>query len=153
MPKISRRHALKMGSGLVASMTILPSMAWANEPAMRAAIADMFGKTDIQDGRIKLTIPTLSESGYSVAMEAEAESPMTEDNYVRRIAIFSEKNPIPLIADYHFTPLSGRARIASNIRLGGTQHVHAIAEMSDGSLWGTSSKVFVTLAACVVLER
>jgi len=45
---------------------------------------------------------------------------------------------------------SGRARAAGKIRLGGSQIVHAVAEHNDGRLFGTSAKVFVTLAACVV---
>ena len=116
---------------------------------MDKAIKDMFGSAPIREGRIKLSIPTLSENGYSVDLKVEAESPMSDDDFVRQIAVFSERNPIPLIASYHFTPLSGRAELSSKIRLGGTQIVHAIAEMSDGSLWKTSTKVYVTLAACV----
>lgn len=151
MTPIKRRDVLRISGGVAVSLTLLPKSAWADEPAMRKSIRDMFGDKPIQDGRVTLTIPTLSENGYSVSMDVDVESPMTENDYVTKLAIFSERNPIPLIAAYHFTPASGRARIASNIRLGGTQNVHAIAQMSDGSLWRASAKTFVTLAACVVL--
>ena len=146
---IDRRRALKLGTGLI-GLTALPLKAWAEIPAMETAIKDMFGDHPIQDGRIHLKMPVLSESGYFVPIDVEAESPMTAEDYVKKIAIFSERNPIPLIATYHFTPFSGRARIESKVRLGGSQNIHAIAEMSDGQLYGTSVKVHVTLAACVV---
>ena len=147
---INRRSLLRAGGSLI-GLAALPPLAWADEPEMRAAIKDMFGERTIQDGRVILNIPPLSENGYSVSLDVEAESPMTPEDYVKQITIFSERNPIPLIAVFHFTPQSGRAYVGGNIRLGGTQSVHAIAEMNDGSLWSTSAKTFVTLAACVVL--
>lgn len=117
---------------------------------MDNSIKELFGEKPVKNEKVSLTLPTLSESGYFVPVDVEAQSPMTPDDYVKRIAIFSERNPIPLIASYNFTPHSGRARAGGKIRLGGTQTVHAIAEMSNGDLFGTSVKVFVTLAACVV---
>lgn len=128
-----------------------PSLALAKTPSVDAAIKSIFGNREINQGRMTLKLPPLAENGYSISLEVEAESPMTEDEYVKKIAIFSERNPIPLIGSFNFTPASGRARIASKIRLGGTQRVRAIAEMNDGSLWGVSTKIFVTLAACIVL--
>ena len=147
---LNRRDMIR-GTACALGLFQLPYMAWAEIADMDAAIKDMFGETPINEGRVSLTIPPLSENGYSVSLDVEADSPMTPDDYVKRIAIFSERNPIPLIAEYHFTPNSGIARLSSKIRLGGTQSVHAIAQMSDGSLWSTSAKTFVTLAACVVL--
>ena len=147
---LNRRDMIR-GTVCGLGMVQLPHMAWAEITDMDAAIKDMFGDTPINQGRVSLTIPPLSENGYSVSLDVEADSPMTPDEYVKRIAIFSERNPIPLIAEYHFTPHSGIAQLSSKIRFGGTQTVHAIAEMSDGSLWSTSAKTFVTLAACVVL--
>ncbi len=146
---MNRRKVLGMGAA-AACLTALPRQAWADKPAMAAAIKDMFGDKAILDGRISLTMPVLSESGYFVPVDVEVDSPMTPDDYVRRVALFSERNPIALMALYNFTPYSGRARVEGKVRLGGSQTVHAIAEMSDGSLYGTSFKVHVTLAACVV---
>ncbi len=150
MTVIKRRQFLRLGASAMVGLTALPFSAIAGEPEMAAAIKDLFGDKPISEGPLALKLPTLSESGYFVPVEVDAESPMTDDDYIRRIAIFSERNPIPLIASYNFTPLSGRARAAGKIRLGGSQIVHAVAEHNDGRLFGTSAKVFVTLAACVV---
>lgn len=149
-PKIKRRQFLSLGGAGLLGISLLPPNAWADVPAMAAEIKKLFGSKPILNERITLTIPILSESGYFVPVDVEAKSPMTKDDYVRRIAILSDRNPIPLIASYNFTPYSGIARASGKVRLGGTQNVHAIAEMSDGTLYGTSVKVFVTLAACVV---
>lgn len=147
--KIDRRQILRAGVATIC-LTALPRLARADVPAMDAAIKNLFGDKPVKDGQVTLKMPVLSESGYFVPIDVEAESPMTAEDYVRRIAIFSERNPIPLIATYNFTPYSGLARVEGKVRLGGSQVVHAIAEMSDGSLYGTSAKVHVTLAACVV---
>ncbi|HEY0353373.1 MAG TPA: thiosulfate oxidation carrier protein SoxY, partial [Enterovirga sp.] len=41
------------------------------------------------------------------------------------------------------------AAVSTRIRLGDSQRLTAIAEMSDGSFWSASADVIVTLAACL----
>jgi hypothetical protein len=41
--------------------------------------------------------------------------------------------------------------VNGRIRLAGTQNVHAIAQMRDGSLYRASANSFVTVAACIIL--
>jgi len=150
MQLIDRRHILRLGAGSAVGITLLPGLAWADRPAMQRAITHMFGERSVNKGRLQLSIPTLAENGYSVALDVEADSPMTRENHVKRIAIFSERNPIPLIASCNFTPQSGRAKLSTKVRLGGTQTVHAIAEYNDGTLWSASAQTLVTVAACVI---
>ncbi len=147
---ISRRTTVKSAGALAAS-ALLPSFAHAAPTEMQAAIKNMFGDGPLNTSRVSLKIPPISENGYSVPIDIDVDSPMQPDNYVKRIAIFSERNPIPLIATYHLTPRSGRARVTGRIRLGGTQSVHAIAEMSGGRLYTASARTLVTIAACVIL--
>ena len=146
---LNRRQLLLGASALVASAYALPVFGAGN--SMEASIKAMFGNSDIAEAKVKLAIPPLSENGFSVPFEVEVYSPMTEDNHVTKIAIFSERNPIPLIATYHLSPLSGRAKVNGRIRLAGTQNVHAIARMRDGSLYRASANSFVTVAACIIL--
>src|SRR4029453_6519901 len=86
-------------------------------------------------GRVKLTLPPLAESGNSVPLKVQVESPMTAADYVQSIHIFSEKNPRPTIARFHLSPRVGRAEVSARIRLAGTQQVVAVAVMNDGSCW------------------
>ena len=76
---------------------------------------------------------------------------MTEQDHVRSIQVFSEKNPFPDVARYQLNARSGRARVRTRIRLADSQSIVAVATMSDGSLWSGSAKTIVTLAACVDL--
>lgn len=146
---LNRRRLLLGGSALGVSLYAAP--AHANNNGMETAIKAMFGNSKIQDARLKLTVPALSENGFSVPFEAEIDSPMTVENYVKSIAIFSERNPIPLLAKFNLTPQSGRAKVNGRVRLAGTQNVHAVAQMSDGSLYRASANSFVTIAACIIL--
>ena len=146
---LTRRRLLLGASALGAGLYALPSFAASN--GMESAIKAMFGDREIEEARVKLNIPALSENGFSVAFEAQIDSPMTTDDYVTSIALFSERNPIPLLAKFDFTPLSGRAKVNGRVRLAGTQNVHAIAQMSDGRLYRASANTFVTVAACIIL--
>lgn len=111
-----------------------------------------------QAGRVKLRLPALAESGNSVRLTVQVESPassrssknpMTAETYVERIHIFSEKNPRPVIARFSLGPRTGRAEVSTRIRLAGTQQVVAVAVMNDGSAWLATAEVVVTAAACV----
>jgi sulfur-oxidizing protein SoxY len=113
------------------------------------AILDTTKGAQVKPGKIKLQIPRLADNGNSVAVKLAVESPMTLNDYVRGIYLFSEKNPRPVIARFHLTPECGRAEITTRIRLAGTQRVVAIAELSDGSYWSDVAEVAVTLSACL----
>ena len=102
-----------------------------------------------QVGRVSLTLPTLAESGHSVRLRVRVESPMTPQAHVKRIHIFSEKNPRPIIARFSLGPRAARAEIHTRIRLAGTQQVVAVAVMNDGTAWMASAEVVVTAAACI----
>ena len=100
-------------------------------------------------GRVTLTLPTLAESGNSVRLKIQVESPMTAEAYVESIHILSEKNPRPVIARFSLGPRAGRAEVSTRIRLAGTQQVVAVAVMNDGTAWMATAEVVVTAAACV----
>lgn len=147
---LNRRTLLTVGAGtvLIASS---PLRSFAAQADLEQARRALFGDRPVNEGLVSLSLPPIAENGYSVPLSVEIESPMTDRDYVKRVAILSPRNPLPLIAQYHFTPQSGRAKVDTRIRLSGTQAVQAIAEMSDGSLWSGSQETVVTLAACVIL--
>ena len=147
---LSRRRFLTAGSGTVLIST-LPATAWTSSEDAVAAQRKMFGDADIQTGRVTLKLPPIAENGYSVPLSIDVESPMTPDDYVKRIAVFAERNPLPNVAEFMLGPRAGYARVKTRIRMGGTQTITAIAEMNDGALWLGTAHTVVTLAACVVL--
>ncbi len=145
---IKRREFLARGATLV-SVALAP-VAAATPGEVDLEVAGLFGDRPILPGRVTLEIPPISENGYSVPLSVEVDSPMTAEDYVKRIVLFAEENPQPNIARFELGPRAGRARIQTRIRMGGSQKVRAIAELSDGSLWSTETFSIVTLAACII---
>ena len=103
----------------------------------------------IRKGKVTVELPPLADNGNSVPLRLTVESPMTKDDYVKAIHLFSEKNPVRNMAAFYLGPRAGRAEVLSRIRLAGSQQVVALAELSDGSFWSGSAGVVVTLSACL----
>lgn len=150
-PGAMDRRTAVMGLGGLVTIGLVPKPLSATPEEMRAAIRESFDDTPIQEGKVTLKLPVLSENGNSVPMSIDVDSPMTQADHVVTIQVFSEKNPLPNIVKYYLGPRAGKAKISSRIRLADTQTVTAIAQMSDGSLWSGTAKTIVTLAACIDL--
>ncbi|MEM5516206.1 SoxY-related AACIE arm protein [Henriciella sp. AS95] len=146
---LSRRRMLALGSaGLVCAAFPLSSVAEAADADK--AIKDLFGDGELQEGRVTVDLPPIAENGNSVAIKVTVDSPMTETDYVKRIAILSPRNPIAEVAEFQLGPRAGKAEVATRIRMAGTQTIRAVAEMSDGTLWIGKASTVVTLAACII---
>jgi sulfur-oxidizing protein SoxY len=128
---------------------LLAPPARAKPEDMRAAIAAFTGGRAPGSGRVTLDIATLIDNGNVVPVAIRVDSPMTTADHVQRIALFSELNPLPDVAVFHLGPRSGRAEVATRIRLATSQTLTAIAQMNDGSLWQHQVDVIVALAACI----
>lgn len=120
----------------------------AKQPEAMEAIAKIVGSNTIRDGRVKLVIPPLVESGNLVVLKLSIQSPMTANDYVKAVHVVSEANPSPNMFTAYFTPRSGRAELTTRVRLADSQRVWAIAQMSDGSFWRGYADTLVTLSAC-----
>ena len=147
-----RREVLHLAMGLVVAPLAIVARsgsASATPESMSTAIRTFVGEAQPRSGRIKLDLPPLVENGNSVSLTVAVDSPMTPADFVRRIAIFNEKNPQPSVATFHLTPRSGRASVVTRIRLADSQKIVAIAELSDGTFWSAQADVIVTLAACI----
>src|SRR5262249_29261724 len=126
---------------------VLGGLAVARFSAAQAPASDPFapllaaftGGAAVTQGRVTLDIPALADTGNAVPLRIAVDSPMTQTDHVRRITILSEKNPRPVIATFYLGPRSGRAQIATRIRLNGAQRIMAVADLSDGSYWSTSA--------------
>ncbi len=143
---LTRRTILVHVAGAAALLSVRPAMA---EPAdMEQAIRDFTGGAVPRPGKVKIDVAPLVENGNSVSLGLRVDHPMTQANFVRTIALFNEKNPQPQVARFHLGPRCGVAEVATRIRLATTQHLTAIALMSDGSYWSDRVEVIVTIAAC-----
>ncbi len=142
----ARRKFLALVSGLWA---LGPTLARAQADPLAPVIRDITGGAAVTVGRVKIDTPRLADNGHSVSMKISVDSPMTAGDHVRSITLLSPRNPRPLMAKFMLGPRSGRAEIATRVRLNGTQTVLALALLSDGSYWSGSAEVEVTESACL----
>ena len=133
-----------------AVISVLPlSSARATPETMAAAIKEVVGDKAVREGGMTLDLPPLIENGNAVPLTVSVESPMTDDDHVKAIHVFNEKNPQPRVFDARLGPASGKAAISTRIKLGDSQKLVAIAETSKGEFLSASADVIVTLAACL----
>ena len=144
---LSRRGALGAGAAMLVALVARP--AHATTQTMQEAIGKFSAGAAIKRGRVTMDIPALVENGNSVPLTITVDSPMSETDFVKAVAVFNERNPQPNIGTFYFSERSGRAVVSTRIRLGDSQSIIAVAQMSDGSLWSGSAELVVTLPACV----
>jgi sulfur-oxidizing protein SoxY len=145
----TRRRFLAVAGGMALMPILVRGSARATPATMAAAIREVVGEAPVREGKVTLELPPLVENGNAVPMTVTVESPMTAADHVKRIQVFDEKNPEPVIVTFHLGPRAGKAKISTRVRLADSQRVVAVAEMSDGSFWSASADMIVTLAACV----
>jgi sulfur-oxidizing protein SoxY len=149
LPQMPTRRDVIIGAGAAAAFAAMPRGARATPEMRDEAIAAITGGAPVKDGRVHLTIPGVAENGLSVYTTVAVESPMTEADHVKAIHIISEQNPIAHLMTFHLGARSGVAKVATNMRMGTSQEVTALVEMSDGSFWRDRKKIVVTIAACI----
>ena len=102
----------------------------------------------VMPGRVKLELPNIADTGYSVPMTVSVQSPMTEADHVKTILVMAEKNPLRDVCWFYLGPRAGKAEVSSRIRLNGTQRVVAVAQLADGTFWSDAVHIDVREAAC-----
>ena len=147
----TRRRFLTAAAGLAGGIGLasVSRRASATPAAMKDAVRKVVGTATVRQGRVKLDVPPLIDNGNSIPLSVAVASPMTPADHVKAIHVFAERNPLPNILSVHLSPRSGRAHVATRVRLADTGTVLAIAQMSDGSFWSDSAQVVVTLSACL----
>jgi sulfur-oxidizing protein SoxY len=143
---LTRRRLLEGAAGI--AVLASKGAAFAS-PSPEAAIEAITKGAPVKKGRVSLSMPAVAENGLSVFTTVAVESPMTDADHVKALHLISEKNPVPVIASFFFTPAMAEAKVATNIRLAASQKVTALAVMSDGSLWSDEKNIVVTIAACI----
>lgn len=148
--KSTRRALLAAGSAGAFTVLLQPWAAMAQpSAALQAAIDRFTGGAPVQTGRVTLAVDAVVENGNTVPVTVNVQSPMTAEQHVRRIAVFTELNPQPEVAVFHLFPASGRAQVSTRMRMASSQNVIAMAQMNDGSVWQHRVAVSVALAACL----
>ena len=134
-----------------AALPLLPALALAQtepEPQVPAFKAFVAGRS-VSAGRLTLEIPRIADNGNVVPVRIVLPGPFAVGAEVKSIHLFSEKNPVPQMAVFHFPQAVARVEIESRVRLAGTQRVAALATMAEGRLHAAVADIIVTLSACI----
>lgn len=134
---------------LASLLPLWPGLSRATPAALADAVAAFVQGAPVQAGRITLQIAELVENGNTVPLAVQVQSAMSADEHVQSLALFTERNPQPEVAVFHFSRHAARAEVATRIRLATSQQIIAVAKMNDGRCWRAEAHVIVTLAACV----
>ena len=129
--------ARAQGLGLAAAQDITP------------LIHKITGGREPEKTGIEIDMPQLAENGNSIPARIRVTSPMTAEDHVTEIHVLAERNPRPHVATFLLGPQSGRAEIATRIRLAGTQNLTVVAVLSGNRYRIADTPVLVTSAACL----
>lgn len=154
---MQRRDFFKTLTSAVAVGAALPVMGFAAEAKPKGPNAFSYeqalqavtgGKTPVKSDKVHLKVPEIAENGAVVPVTVEVDSPMTDNDYVKSIHIFATKNSNVRCLDTHLTPANGKAMLATRVKLGGTQEIATIVELSNGEFLIASQSVKVTIGGC-----
>jgi sulfur-oxidizing protein SoxY len=154
--QMERREVMKAGSGatvlsLAVAAGLIPARASAQTAWNKAAFdtktladaAKAMGSsaapTESKD--IVLQAPEIAENGNVVRIGASSTNPA-----VTQIALLVEKNPNALAAVFD-VPAGTEANFATNVKMGQSSNVYALAKMGDKYVYAVK-EVKVTLGGC-----
>lgn len=162
-----RRQLLKQALISSTAVTLFPTFAFAKAQGVSTSIKipkDYAGPSErylsaikthyekvtlIQEGLVKLTLPSLAENGNSVLLKVSVDTTdLPSSLRVTSLRLFAENNPLPEIAFFDFSENS-LPQVALRIRLSASQVITAIATLSDGRHYAGSAFTTITLPACV----
>jgi sulfur-oxidizing protein SoxY len=145
------RREFAIGTAAAVSLAALPvSAVLAQDPpqAWELAVRKILGEAKPIEGKITVELPEIAENGNTVPFSISVDSPMTDKDHVKAIHIVATSNPQPGVATFRLSPQSGKAAVASRMRLQRTQDVITIAELSDGRFLMAKRPVKVTIGGC-----
>lgn len=154
--KLSRRGFIK-ATGAVCSAVLMAGaipgflkavMAEEKAEDIKDTMKKLFGDKKIETGHVDLDVPIIAENGAVVPVTITSDLPMTADNYVKKVYVFSEGNLNPFVARMDLTSANAKAEIAMRIKMRKTSNVRAVVETSKGNLYQNMKEVKVTVGGC-----
>lgn len=143
---MSRRDLLGAAAG-VALISLVPLPVDATPDDVKKWLAAAI-PGPYQTGKVTISAPPIAENGNTVPIGISVDSPMTDQSYVKTIAVAADGNPLPGVAIIHLSPANGQANVNFRIRLAQTQTITAVAQMSDGSAYAATQLIKVTIGGC-----
>lgn len=149
------RRASLQALALAGTAALVPRLAAAQSDSgpvlltLEQMTAPLVAGAPLRKALVQLDLPALADNGHVVPLRVTVASPMTPADHVTRIWLLSPRNPVTRMAVFHLGPWSGRAEVATRVRLAGTQGVVALARLSNGEFVYAQADVVVTESACL----
>ena len=124
----------------------LSDQAW-EEKLRFATFQDREIIEDAEQNVLEVRAPYRAEDATLAPVSIHTKIPQSDDLYIQRMHVFIDKNPLPLVGMFDFTPASGKADLAMRVRVNDHTFVRAIAELNTGELYMAKSFVRAT-GAC-----
>jgi sulfur-oxidizing protein SoxY len=147
-PRLRSTMGKGLSQALTAAMFTLalggiagPAMAAEEKDPWPDLVRDAFNGRDIADGAgvISIEMPYRAEDAALVPVTLRTTLPSGDARSVKAITLVIDHNPAPVAAT--FQTGAGVTMISTRVRVNSYTNVHAVAELSDGRLYG--SMVFV----------
>ena len=116
----------------------LSDQAW-EENSRHAAFQDREIIEDTEQSVLEIRVPYAAEDATLAPVTIHTKIPQADELYIQRIHVFIDKNPVPLVGIFDFTPASGKADLAMRVRINDHTFVRAIAELNSGELYMVKS--------------
>jgi sulfur-oxidizing protein SoxY len=144
MRSVSRRHLLIAATAITAGRaTGAPSQQPTDDPqaspVWQKVHASLFEGRAVQPapaGLLTLEVPARATDAALVPLAIRTRLPAGSTRHVSRLYLLIDANPSPISAIFQFSPRSGRAEVETRVRVDDYSFVRAIAETSDGQLYG-----------------
>lgn len=90
---------------------------------------------------IAMKVPLRPEDATVVPVSIRSNIAQTPERYIKKMHLYLDKNPVPLVGVFEFTPDSGKADLAMRLRVDDNTFLRVITEMNSGEL--LMSKSFI----------
>ena len=140
---ITRRDALKSLAAAPWWLSATNAFAQQQKPLNERA-----SSVKVERGGLSLDIPTLAETGASVPVVLFVDPARLAGRTVARLGVIAPLNPRPVAIEIELGSVLAQPRLTTAIRLGASQSVIGVAQLSDGTLWQHAIDVVLTGSAC-----
>jgi len=131
---MTRRNAMTIIAA--APLALSPRSVRAADDAWAELKPDIFGDRPLLEGTgvLSLEAPYRAEDAALVPMTLAIDTAKLNGAKVKAISLVIDENPAPLAAVFRLGETSGITKIATRVRVNAYTNVHAVAELSDGTL-------------------
>jgi len=113
------------------------------DDAWPALAADVFDGRPLEesDGVIALEAPYRAEDAAVVPLTIRTSLPEGDSRHVSKVTLVIDENPSPVAAEFSFGARARVSELTTRVRVDTYSKIHAVAELSDGSLHVTETFV------------